>query len=59
MHGETIQEDQGQNLKQPKLYKDALVLYLGGGLRTTQECCHHHDLPHDPAYRVQTQINTI
>jgi hypothetical protein len=29
MHGETIQEDQGRNLKQPKQYKAPLVLYTG------------------------------
>jgi hypothetical protein len=36
MHGETIQEDQGRNLKQPKHYKAPLLLYTGGGLRRTQ-----------------------
>jgi hypothetical protein len=36
MHGETMQEDQGRNLKQPKQYKAPLVLYTGGGMRMTQ-----------------------
>jgi hypothetical protein len=29
MHGETNQEDQDQNLKQPKWYKAPLVLHTG------------------------------
>jgi hypothetical protein len=29
MYGETIQEDQGRNLKEPKQYKAPLVLYMG------------------------------
>jgi hypothetical protein len=33
MHGETILEDQGWNLKQPKQYKAPLVLYTG------VDCC--------------------
>jgi hypothetical protein len=49
MHGETIQEDQGRNMKQPKQYKAPLDQYKAVT----------HDLPHDPTYRVQSLINTI
>jgi hypothetical protein len=37
MYGETIHEDQGRNLKQPKQYKAPLVLYAGGGGWTTKD----------------------
>jgi hypothetical protein len=49
MHGETIQEDQGRNLKQPKQYKAPLVLYTGvdyEGLNSVVTTMFYHTTRH-------------
>jgi hypothetical protein len=48
MHGETIQEDQGRNLKQPK-HKAPLVLYMGAdyeGLNSVVTTTIYHTTRH-------------
>jgi hypothetical protein len=57
-HPEDYPRESKTKLDHPKNHCSTSLI-LGGGLRRTQLACHTHDLPHNPEYKVNPQVNYI